>query len=281
VETNTERETHSQIDLIDVWLITRRHIWLFLILFVGISAFGTIYALMRSPRYNYSVTVQMGALQNNKTGAMDQMVSPEYVATTLNSVIIPAVVRDYASAHPGFNLHTVDIEVASPQASDVVVIGMDKPLAQAQLTTELLSAIANRLVKDEGAILQARLEATRQFLTKQISELQSKIDALNSTRGEMLAHGNRTDQLFTSLLIDNQISNLQERLLDLKSQLDVNLITSIRPMQILGAPQQSLQPAGLSFALKVFLSLVLGAIVGLIAVFVMHFYKMAQERSSQ
>lgn len=281
MENTDRREANAEIDLVDVWLIIRRHRWLFVVVFAAVAVIGTAFAFLRAPLYTYSATLQIGALRNDRTGVMDPVMLPDSAVATLEHSIIPAVVREYVKQHPGFNPRLADIQVSTPRTGNVVIIETRGSLARAVMAKGLLTAVENSFIKNNNTLIQAYLEAARGFLTQQIDKLGGQINALEKTRQQLLVQGNRTDKLLTALLVDNQIGALQKQLMDLESKRDVDLLTDARPVEALGEPQRSLKLSGISLPAKVFLSLVLGVFAGLLAIFVAHLRSLAQKRSAQ
>lgn len=279
MDNSEQREQYSEIDLVDIWIIIRRHLWLFLAVFLVIFILGLVVANLRSVKYDYSVTVQIGGFRAGGTATLVPIMELDAVVDALQNAIIPTVLRSYADAHPGFNPATVNIEVSTPKTGAQVTLETRGTLAQDSLMRELLAEIVNKMEHDQGSLLQSRIVATKELLTQQLVQLESQQSALEKSRQQLTTHGSQSDKALTLLLVDNQIALQQRQLLDLKLQLNVSSLTDVRLTQPITPPQRSVKPSGLGTAAFVAIAFILALFFGLFAVFLVHVKNLASKRA--
>jgi uncharacterized protein involved in exopolysaccharide biosynthesis len=278
LDNNDGREAQTEIDLIDVWLILRRHLWLFLLSFLMIFILGIVAVTLRPEKYDYSVTVQLGGLRNATTGNLDPIILPDAESDALQNSIIPEVLQTYAVTHPGTDISDINIQVSTPKTGAQITLRVPGTLAQDSEMRSLLDAIVHGMIQAQGDVLQQHVAATKRLLGSQIVQLESQQAALEKNRQQLVANGNRADKAFTLLIFDNQITNLQQQILSIKQQLDVNLITDVQSTQSLTPPQRSVKPSGPGKMALVALAFVVALLLALFAVFLVHIRTVANQR---
>ncbi|MGH8397250.1 MAG: hypothetical protein ACRETA_03250 [Gammaproteobacteria bacterium] len=279
MDNQEQRERDSEIDMVDVWIIIRGHAWLFIAVFLVLFILGVVVATLRSTKYDYSVTVQIGGFRSAGTGKLEPLVQLDAVVDALQNAIIPEVLQTYADAHTGFNPATTKILVTTPKTGAQVTLQTRGTLAQGAFMREILSKVVQRMDRDQGSLLQERIAATKALLAQQIAKLESDQTALEKSQRELLAHGTAADKAMTVLLIDDQIATQQQQLLALKQQLNVDLPTAVQLTQPITPPQRSTRPSGLGTMAFVALAFILSVFLGLFAVFIAHIRNLATTRT--
>lgn len=269
-------EHSDEIDLIDLWLVITHHYRL-LFAFVGIVFIvGLVVSFLRPPHYEYSATIQIGGIRDKS--AFDLVEKPESVVATLQDGIIPGVLQQYVNAHPDSNLASLKIDVTNPTNSDVIVLKARGTAEQQGQITGILDSVIRELDVTLDSLLKEHVDASRKLLISELSASQSEIDQLRNSRNKVTKNGDSGSKALTLLLLDNQVSNLQQNMFNLKQQLEVGLVADIRMTYPVTAPQRSLKPVGLTRSLLVVLSLLCGLIFGLFAVFAARMLELARDR---
>lgn len=269
-------ERNDEIDLIEIWLVIIRHLRLFIFATLIVVVAGMIFSFLHTPSYDYSVTVQIGGIRNRS--AFDLVEKPESVVAALQNSIIPSVLAKYASTHPGSELAALKIDVTNPANSDVVVLRARGTVDQKNQITEVLTSVIDELDATHGSLLKEHVEDTKRLLTSEIADNTAEIDHLLKSRNQITRTGDSSSKALTLLLIDDQVSNLQRNLFNLRQQLEVGLVADVRMTHPISKPQRSNKPAGLTRSLLLLISALSGLLVGLIAVFVARVLELAQER---
>jgi hypothetical protein len=275
---NSSDTVHSdEIDLIDVWVILARHFKLFIATFLLVFIAGIVVIFTRTPAYDYTVGLELGGFRADN-GSFDLVETPEAVMAALKSSIIPSVLQDYATAHPDFDPNSVAVKLDNQDKSDIVVLTIKAGLKRQQTVTDILNDIAKMLDAEHGNLLQQHVELTRQLLNSQIDQDQPQLDDLLKSRKKVTESGNSESKALTLLLLDDQISRLQDNLYLLKQKRDVGLVADIRMTHPLSPPQRSINPAGLSRIVKIILSFIGALFIGLCTTFFAHMLMLTRER---
>lgn len=275
---NSIDTSHSdEIDLIDLWVILVRHFKVFIATFLLVFVAGIIVTFTRSPAYDYTLALEIGGIRNNN-GSFDLVAQPEAVIASLKSAIIPSVLQDYANAHPDFDPNSVTVKLDNQDKSDIVVLTIKAGLKRQQQATDILNTIASKLDAVHGDSLKQHVELTGQLLSGEITSAQSQVDGLLKSRKEVTKSGNSGSKALTLLLLDDQVSHLQNSLYSLKQQRDVGLVADIRLTHPVTPPQRSLSPVGLSHTVKIILSFIGGLFIGLCMTFFVHMISLVRER---
>lgn len=268
---NTQQSVrNSDIDLVDLWIILRRHLWLFAAVFVVIFVLGIIVTSLQVTRYKYSLTLELGGLRNLQTNVLVHFVTNAAAAEILENVTIPAVLSAYGRVHPGFNPSRVKIDVDKSNTEGVITLQSTGTLAQDGLMRKLLSQVADNLIQNQGSVLNRYMLANQKSLAQQIATLQSQVSIMQASRQRVVTRGTESGKALTLLLIDSQIASTQRQILDLQQRLNVGSLMDVQPMEAAGAPQRSLNPVGLSKIALVIISFLLALIVAVIIVFLAH-----------
>jgi len=170
----------------------------------------------------------------------------------------------------------------------------------------------NRLseLQDQAALLkiqEERLGETAKLLTSQIADMRNLITESRNNRRQAVKEVTGEVKAMTLLLIDNEIQQYQKRLSELEEQLAIGIandrdkiriamadnlrvqdeqrekiqdtiakISEIRQTQAMTPTMRSLEPVGTGRAMTVMISVILGLILGVMAVFTAEFLKKAK-----
>ena len=232
---------NDEISLVDIakTLIKRRR--LMALVFVLTVAAAAMVAFMLPQKYEYTTIYTIA-----QADAENPLESAAGLQTKVNSLYIPAVVREFLPRH---QLEAVPfkLNIGNPNGSTLITI-----ISQAQedvepLVQELHGAIAERLKAEQDANIHRRTD----LLQQQIDAARAQIDLVKNAElakaGELIASYTAT------------INDLQAQ------------ANSFQPGSISAIANQSLQPKGTSKKLVLALGLVLGAMLAVMAVFVREF----------
>ncbi|WP_298718228.1 Wzz/FepE/Etk N-terminal domain-containing protein [uncultured Oceanisphaera sp.] len=231
----------DEISLVDIakTLIKRRR--LMALVFVLTVAAATLVAFMLSQKYEYTTIYTIA-----QADAEHPLESAAGLQTKVNSLYIPAVVREFLPRH---QLEAVPfaLSISNPRGSSLISITSQTTEDAEPLVQELHGAIAKRLKAEQNANIYRRTE----LLQQQIDAARAQIDLVKNAElakaGELIAS-------YTSTINDLQAQ-----------------ANSFQPGSISAIANQSLQPQGTSKKLVLALGLVLGAMLAVMAVFVREF----------
>lgn len=325
----------DEIDLADILVSVLRHKWFFVVPVVIVTLAGIFAAIKHVPKYEYSVSIQIGQT------ASTPVEPPQTAVAKIQGGYIPEVFSKYHTAHPD---DTVDykMEINNPASSSIIVLSMKGPSNRESLLTGFLDEVTTLLVNEEnkqiqGAIanLKAQLVVAKNKvvslgdqvnLTKkqakgtdkaiklagdEMARLQAHIEATTRSRDAVVQNGSKTDQSFTLLLLNNELTASRSQLFNLANQHDVTLpeqratlddqvrslsrqieeqqgvvnkieaqIDAVVSTHSLTPPLQSPAPVGFSPAAILGLAVVAGVILGFIAVFAMVLIETSRMRLS-
>lgn len=280
MDQSEQREKNPELDLIDIWMIVRRHLRSFMVIFAIVFLLGIVAAIFREPKYDYTAVVQLGGFRNPTTGEFVPLIPVDQAIDIFQSTIVPSVLQKYAAAHLEFRPDSFRFELSSTKAGSAVLLQTRGTLNQEALIGDLLTKIANAMSESQSGIIKQRIDATTRLLTQQISKLGADKAILEKNRQQVTSHGNQTDKTLTLLLLNNQMTDLTNQILNLQKQLDVDLPISNQLAQLSAPPQRSLSPTGLFGGILVLTMFILAVLLGLFGVFVMHLDELAERRSS-
>ena len=275
-----QREQNPELDLVDIWMIVRRHLRAFIVIFSVVFLLGIVAAIFRSPKYDYTAVVQLGGFRNPSTGEFVPLNSADQALDIFQDTIVPAVLRDYAAAHPEFSPDSIKFELSNSKTGTAVLLQARGTLDQETLIADLLTRIANTMSENQGGILKQRIDAATRLLTLQIDKLEADRAILEKNRQQVITHGSQTDKTLTLLLLNGQMTDLTNQILSLQKQLDVDLPISVQLTRLNAPPQRSLFPTGLFGGALVFIMFILAVLLGLLGVFVLHLKSLVEKRSS-
>lgn len=232
---------NDEISLVDIakTLIKRRR--LMALVFVLTVAAAAVAAFMLPQKYEYTTIYTMA-----ESSAGQTLESAAGLQTKVNSLYIPAVVREFLPRH---QLEAVPfaLNISNPRDSSLITITSQTTEDAEPLVQELHGAIAERLKAEQNANIHRRTE----LLQQQIDAAKAQIDLVKNAElakaGELIAS-------YTSTINDLQAQ-----------------ANSFQPGSISAIANQSLQPQGTSQKLVLALGLVLGAMLAVMAVFVREF----------
>lgn len=280
MDQSEQREQSPELDLVDIWMIVRRHLRSFIVIFAIVFLLGIVAAIFRSPKYDYTAVVQIGGLRNPTTEEFVPLIPVDQAMDIFQNTIIPAVLQDYAVTHPEFNPESFRFELSSSKTGSAILIQTRGTLDQRTLIEDLLTRIANVMSENQHGILKQRVDATTKLLTLQIAKLEADQAVLGKNRQQLATHGSQTDKTLTLLILNSQMTDLTNQILSLQKQLDVDLPTSVQLTRLNAPPQRSQFPTGLFGGALVLTMFILAVLLGLFGVFALHLKELAEKRSS-
>ena len=236
--------------------------------------------LFRSPRYEYTAVGQLGGFRNPSTEEFVPLIPVDQAMDIFQNSIIPAMLRDYAAAHPEFGSESFKFELSSSKTGSAVMLKTRGTSDQEKLIDDLLTDIANAMTENQHGVLKQRVDAATRLLTLQIAKLEADQAVLEKNRQQVAAHGSQTDKTLTLLLLNNQMTDITNQILNLQKQLEVELPTSVQLTRLNAPPQRSQFPTGLFGGALVFIMFILAVLLGLFGVSVLHLKELAEKRSS-
>lgn len=280
MDQSEQREQSPELDLVDIWMIVRRHLRSFIVIFAIVFLLGIVAAIFRSPKYDYTAVVQIGGLRNPTTEEFVPLIPVDQAMDIFQNTIIPAVLQDYAVTHPEFSPESFRFELSSSKTGSAILIQTRGTLDQRTLIEDLLTRIANVMSENQHGILKQRVDATTKLLTLQIAKLEADQAVLGKNRQQLATHGSQTDKTLTLLILNSQMTDLTNQILSLQKQLDVDLPTSVQLTRLNAPPQRSQFPTGLFGGALVLTMFILAVLLGLFGVFALHLKELAEKRSS-
>lgn len=231
----------DELSLVDLFLVLERRKRLLAAVFAVIALLGVLYAVMRTPSYGYTSSIQIGR------GMSGLLESPAAVAGKLNESYIPYV--RYEAASGGGDVPTIRAE--APKDSEIVVLRSSGPAADQARHDEAHRLVIEQLVSDqEGALsvarrnLQAevsrvntryqRLRAEYALIGERMArlgereaELRKALESLRDAiavaeqRREDLAQRNDQQAMSVLLFVDGDLSRMRERAQQLSQELHI------------------------------------------------------------
>ncbi|MDX9741456.1 MAG: Wzz/FepE/Etk N-terminal domain-containing protein [Gammaproteobacteria bacterium] len=233
----------DELSLVDLFLVLERHKRLIAVVFAAITLLGVLYAVVRTPSYVYTSSIQLGR------GVAGLLESPAVVAARLNESHIPHV--RYEAAERGENVPAIHAE--APKDGDIVVLRSNGAASAGARHDEAHRLVIERLVMDqEGALNAARrnlqYEATRtgarmqrlqtehqlfgermarlveqeSALRRDLQEVREAIVAAEQRR-ESLAARNESQATAALVFVDGELSRMRERQRQLNDELQSGL----------------------------------------------------------
>ncbi len=299
----------DEISLIDLWLVMVRHRRLIMIIAGVITALAVVYALIRSPKYNYTTAIEIGTQVQND--AIEPVESAATVMGKLMESYIPAALHAYYSTHPD-DTFKYKFKARVPKDSQLVLLESSAPESRGATVINLEEEIVQALVKDNERLTKTisnGLELQQKTAQEQLAQLKNEAANL---RSDMAAIGKNEDSLrrqfdnggsranhargrvdsslLSLLMIEGEME--QQRQSSLRAQLADNARDQQTQRQTLNdvafrlqnllstravvAPQRSIEAANLAPALVVLLGLIAGAMVGVFSAFLWEFLLQAQ-----
>ncbi len=267
---------NQEIDLVDLWLVFRRHQLAFWAAFLAVVAAGMVVVGVHTPKYTYSLAMQVGGVQ--KSTGFVPVAPPIALRAVLDDSLIPETVRKFQAGHPLVNVMGVAVSTEIPVGSNTIVLQVQGTAAQGNMLLALLSQIETGFANAENPVLQLQTERKRALLTGEIQDMQVQLSALQKNRAAVISHGDNNAKALTFLLINSQIAELQKYIFNLNQELQVDLPANAKLTAAMSAPARTLRPVGLSATGKIAIFVFLGLMAGLVAVLAVHLRLVARER---
>lgn len=246
-----EPDRYDEIDLADVALAIWRRRWLFLATFALVFGLSLVYALVKTPQYEFRTTLQIGYISDGRQ--LQPIEGIEVVRHRLEQVHIPQVQYEYRQQNPEAPTPP-EIKVTTPEAAGIITLTMPGPAEHAERNLGLLREIVDRVKLEHDLVYdltnterEARLTAARNDLESLKAEeaavsadlerverkaelVEANIESLrdsveeSETQRQRVAEAATDDQkAMTLLLIDSQIQQERRELQNMEERLMVDL----------------------------------------------------------
>lgn len=268
----------GEIDLIDLILLLRRNGRVFLIASVIGVLVGLGLSIAFSGRYEYSVTISLGGIRESGKGFFNLIESPKTTMAEIKSAIIPAALTRFTQQYPEFAEDLPKIEVTIPDGSDIVVLSARGRTNRETAIETLLENVTDMLAQRQTELLRQRVESLKALINQEILTTQQQLTQLTRSRDTVTQKGDSASRALTFLLIDSQVTSLQNRLYSLHIELQVGLVTDVRYTHALEPPQRSPRPIGMSLVEMLVLSLLGGLVFGFIITLIAQVLKFTSAR---
>lgn len=243
----------DEIDLADLLVVLFKHRYVFLTCLVVFLLAGIAAAIVHKPKYNYSVSVQIGQVSNPSQTSIIPIEDPKTAIAKINGGFIPEMLAEYRATHAD-DTRDYKFKVTNPDGSNLVVLETIGTATQQQLLSGFLKNIAERLITEENrqteGVLQnlnAQLIAAKdkivslndqialqksgiagtdvaiRLAASEIKALNKHIETTTANRDAVTRGESRGDKSFTLLLLNNELTDDRKRLFDLMNQHDVTL----------------------------------------------------------
>ena len=267
---------NQEIDLVDLWLVFRRHQLAFWAAFLAVVAAGIVVVGVSTPKYTYSLAIQVGGVQ--KSTGFVPVASPVALQAVLDDSLIPETVRKFQAGHPLTNVMRVTVSTGIPGGNNAIVLQVQGTAAQGNTLLALLSQIETGFANAENPVLQLQTERQQALLTGEIHDLRVQLSVLQKNRAAVISHSDNNAKALTLLLINSQITELQNQIFNLNQELQVDLPANVKLTAAMSAPARTLHPVGMSATGKIAIFVLLGLMAGLFAVLAVHLRLVARER---
>ncbi|MGH8373559.1 MAG: Wzz/FepE/Etk N-terminal domain-containing protein [Gammaproteobacteria bacterium] len=251
---NTPHVMHGdEIDLADLIVVLFKYKHVFLICFVILLLAGIAAAVVHKPKYDYSVSVQIGQISQFGQSNVTPVEDPKTAIAKINGGFIPEMLAKYRAAHPD-DQRDYKFNVTNPDGSNLVVLDVKGTPAQGQLLSGFLNDIAQRLITEENRQTEGALQnlnsqlimakdkikslndqialqktgiagtnVAMKLAATEIKQLNKHIEATAANRDAVTRGESKSDKSFTLLLLNNELTDDRKRLFDLMNQHDVTL----------------------------------------------------------
>ena len=267
----------DEISLIDLWLVLVRRKLLIISVFLLCLVLGSGYALTRPLRYEYRTGIEQA-----RTTGFGLLVPVQHSLDLLEKIIIPENEKAiYGELDDG-----PKTEVETEKGSYIMTLATVSAQESVERLQKLHQAVATAFAKEQDkelknalAIQVNPLRARVEILRGQIQTFEEELKSLSKTDQE--------DSAIREFVVSQQIGELRRELaqtrLDLvdaessaKAILDAN-----QGSRILYLAVQSKSPVGPGKQLIIALSVVLGAMLGIMGAFMAEFFQKVAEASQQ
>ncbi|MCW8956489.1 MAG: Wzz/FepE/Etk N-terminal domain-containing protein [Gammaproteobacteria bacterium] len=139
----------DEIDLVDLWLVLIRHKTVIAVIACLVLLAGSLFALSMPTKFNYSTSIQIGAVVEMDSGRNHFVFieEPETVLAKINETYIPYALNRYSNENPD-SLIQPDIKARIPKKSSLIVLEARGEEKYEAIYQTLLKAVAEMVVED-------------------------------------------------------------------------------------------------------------------------------------
>jgi predicted nucleic acid-binding Zn-ribbon protein len=206
-------EPVDEIDLVELAATFWQHKWLFLVVASLCGLVGAVFALTRTPVYEFSTTIEIGTkLVGDDPVLIEQ---PQTVAAKLQQNYIPEAIRAYEGElqQSGNGARNLSVAVDTPSDTNLVVLRSQGPEALAAYYLPLHERVVGHLADDHGR--ESRLERVR--LRNQLEAARLELETLTDDRVLRVERDELNRQLSSER---DQLAQLNDQEALLRAELD-------------------------------------------------------------
>jgi uncharacterized protein involved in exopolysaccharide biosynthesis len=276
----------DEISLIDLWLVlVRRKLWIISV-FLLCLVLGSVYAFTRPLRYEYRTGIEQARtahmMEGRISGTFNLLVPVQHSLDLLEKIIIPENEKAiYGELGDG-----PKTEVETDKGSYILTLATVSAQESVDRLQKLHQAVAAAFAKEQDKELKNALALQVNPLRARVEILRGQIQTFEEELRN-LSKTDREDSAIREFIVSQQIGELRREMaqtrLDLvdaessaKAILDAN-----QGSRILYLAVQSKSPIGTSKQLIIALSVVLGAMLGIMGAFMAEFFGKVAEASQQ
>lgn len=139
----------DEIDLVDLWLVLMQHKAAIAIIACLTLLAGSLFALSMPTQYNYSTSIQIGAVVEMGAGRNHFVFieAPETVLAKINESYIPYVLNRYSSDNPD-TLVQPEIKARIPKKSNLIVLEARGEQKYEGIYLSVLTSVAEMVMED-------------------------------------------------------------------------------------------------------------------------------------
>ncbi len=140
---------YDDISLIDLWLVLTKHKKILMSIVFAAMLLGVFYAMSKPTLYNYSATLQIGAMMVSDGGKQhfESIESPENALSKLTESYIPSVQYAYLKENPSLKKYP-DISARIPKNSSLIILESKGVEEDSDIHLDVIRRIIERLRKD-------------------------------------------------------------------------------------------------------------------------------------
>lgn len=294
IDAEQSRKAPEDFDLVDLWIIFRKHALAFWTSFLLVAAAGIALTLLSVPQYRYATILQIGGRQT--TNQFLPVIPLDTASAWIQKSIIPEAIKRLQKTEPHTSLQAFDIQVARLRPGNGIVLSVNGPAAQSKIIRQLLTEVGHLVAQDTNRRLISTFDAVRKLTLAQVASIEARLHALNikqrrlSTEqrrlGTMRYSGHSTLMLMFSTMqvaslqkeLYMQVASLEKQLYKMRRELVFSLPLEMRVTRPLAPPLRSLQPVGLTPLKKVALILLFAIFAGVSMVIFLHLRGLAKAR---
>lgn len=167
--------TSDEIDLVDLGVALVRRWKLIVGITLAFVVLGVILALIKSPDYRYTATIQFATYTTPK-GKTVRLLSPQTAATILKNGVIGHAIQHYARAN-NLDVRKFRVQVNNPQKSNVISLSAKGPLTMATAYQAIETSAAKSLFQQTAGPIDTYRAKARSALEHAKIELAQLKDA--------------------------------------------------------------------------------------------------------